>query len=74
MTSDGSAYTRFRRALLTKNPGIVLPADAELEHVSLDDALKILVVLAEERHPGSARGRTTTPTGTRADEAPMPTS
>lgn len=49
--SDGSAYARFRRALLTKNPGIILPAAAELEHVSLGDALKILVVLAEKRHP-----------------------
>lgn len=50
MTSDGSAYTRFKRALLTGNPGIVLPAASELERVSLEDALKILVILAEKRH------------------------
>jgi hypothetical protein len=51
VTSQGSPYARFRRALLTKNPGIILPAAAELERVSLEDALKILVVLAEKRHP-----------------------
>jgi hypothetical protein len=44
VTSQGSPYARFRRALLTKNPGIILPAAAELERVSLEDALKILVV------------------------------
>jgi hypothetical protein len=51
VTSQGSPYARFRRALLSKNPGLILPAAAELEHVSLDDALRILVVLAEKRHP-----------------------
>lgn len=51
MTSDGSAYARFKRALLTGNPGIILPAAAELEQIALDDALRILVVLAEKRHP-----------------------
>jgi hypothetical protein len=30
VTSDGHAYTRFRRALLTKNPGIILPAAADM--------------------------------------------
>jgi hypothetical protein len=50
MTSDGSPHARFRRALLTKNPAIILPAAAELPYVSLADALKILVVLAEKRH------------------------
>lgn len=51
VTTDGRAYAGFNRALLTGNPGIVLPAAAELEHVSLKDALKILVVLAERRDP-----------------------
>jgi hypothetical protein len=50
VTSDGHAYGRFRRALLTKNPGIILPAAAELGHVTLPDALRVLVVLAEKRH------------------------
>lgn len=49
MTSDGRPYARFRRALLTKNPGIFLPAAAELPHVDLEDALRIVVVLAERR-------------------------
>ena len=50
MTSQGHAYARFRRALLTNNPGIILPAAAELPYVSLADALKILVVLGEKLH------------------------
>lgn len=49
MTSDGRPYARFRRALLTKNPGIFLPAAAELAHVDLVDALQIVLILAERR-------------------------
>jgi hypothetical protein len=51
VTSEGHPYARFRRALLTGNLGIILPAAAELERIALDDALKILVVLAEKRDP-----------------------
>lgn len=47
MTSDA----RLKRALLTGKPEIVLRAAAEVDHVELKDALKILVVLAEKRHP-----------------------
>jgi hypothetical protein len=39
MTSDGSPYARFRRALATGNPGLVMPAAAELGRLSLADAL-----------------------------------
>jgi hypothetical protein len=49
MTSDGHAHSRFRRALLTKNVNLVDAAARELRHVGLDDALRILVVLAERR-------------------------
>ena len=40
MTSQGSAYGRFRRALDTGNPAIALAAAAELDFVSLPDALE----------------------------------
>src|SRR3954453_527175 len=39
MTSQGSAYARFRRALDTGNLALVRAAAAELPHVDLADAL-----------------------------------
>jgi hypothetical protein len=48
VTSQGHAYARFRRALLTKNVRLIDAAARELTHVSLEDALRILVVLAEK--------------------------
>jgi hypothetical protein len=51
VTSQGHAYSRFRRALLTKNVTLIDTAVRELQQVSLDDALRILVVLAEKRDP-----------------------
>jgi hypothetical protein len=47
MTSDGSAHARFRRAILTGNPMLVDAAARELSHISLEDALRILLVFAE---------------------------
>ncbi len=44
MTSDGSAYTRFRRALDTGNEHLVTAAALELPRVALDDALRICLV------------------------------
>ena len=49
MTSQGHAHARFRRALLTKNVSLIEAAARELQHVGLDDALRVLVVFAE-RH------------------------
>ena len=49
VTSQGHPYARFRRALLTKNVNLIDAAARELQHVSLADALRILVVLAERR-------------------------
>ena len=49
VTSQGHAYSRFRRALLTKNVRLIDAAARELAQISLDDALRILVVLAEKR-------------------------
>lgn len=49
MTSQGHPYSRFRRALLTRNVHLIDAAARELRHIALDDALRILVVLAERR-------------------------
>jgi hypothetical protein len=48
VTSQGSAYGRLRRALDTGNPTIALTAAAELEYVSLPDALEIVLLLVDE--------------------------
>lgn len=45
MTSDGSAYQRFRRALETGNEKLVTAAALELPRVALDDALRICLLL-----------------------------
>lgn len=47
VTSDGSAYARFRRALATGNELLVLAAARELPRVGLDDALRICIVLRD---------------------------
>jgi hypothetical protein len=48
VTSDGSAYARFRRALDTGNLTLVRAAAAELPHVDLADALQVCWLLREE--------------------------
>jgi hypothetical protein len=48
VTSQGSAYGRFRRALDTGNPTIALAAAAELDFVNLPDALEIVLLLVNE--------------------------
>lgn len=50
MTSNGSAYARFRRALESGNLTLVRAAAAELPAVSLDDALHVCVLL-RDREP-----------------------
>jgi hypothetical protein len=45
LTSDGNPYARFRRALETGNETLVVAAARELPKVSLDDALRICLVL-----------------------------
>lgn len=47
MTSSGSPYARFRRALKTGNIHIIKAAAAELPQVSLPDALAVCSVLAD---------------------------
>jgi hypothetical protein len=45
VTGDGSAYTRFRRALDAGNELLVLATARELPHIALDDALRICLVI-----------------------------
>jgi hypothetical protein len=44
MTSDGSAYARFRRAIQTGNEALVVAAALELPRIALDDALRVCLV------------------------------
>jgi hypothetical protein len=53
VTSHGSAYGRLRRALDTGNPTIALAAAAELDFVSLPDALELVLLLVDD--PGRFR-------------------
>jgi hypothetical protein len=45
VTSDGSPYSRFRRALGSGNEHLVVAAARELPQIALDDALRICLVL-----------------------------
>ena len=47
MTSSGSAYTRFKRALTTRNLHLVIAAAAELPRVGLRDALEVCLLLRD---------------------------
>jgi hypothetical protein len=51
VTSQGSAYSRFRRALDNRSAGLALASAAELRSVSLTDALELCLLLCE-REPG----------------------
>ena len=48
MTSQGSAYGRFRRALDRGNTLAAMSAAAELDHVGLGDALELVRLLAAD--------------------------
>lgn len=47
VTSEGNAYTRFRRALATGSEALVTAAALELPRVALDDALRICLVMRD---------------------------
>jgi hypothetical protein len=49
VTSQGSAYTRFRRALATGNLLLIRAAAAELAHISLGDALVVCVAIRDAK-------------------------
>jgi hypothetical protein len=48
VTSQGSAFMRFRRALDRRNATEALSAASELPHVGLAEALELTLLLAEE--------------------------
>jgi hypothetical protein len=48
LTAQGSAYTRFRRALDRGNVTEALSSAAELEHVGLAEALELCLLLADK--------------------------
>jgi hypothetical protein len=58
VTSQGHAHARFRRALLSKNVKLIEAASRELQHVGLDDALRVLIVFAERRDARYERAAT----------------
>jgi hypothetical protein len=47
VTSQGSPYMRFRRALDRGNVTEALSSASELEHVGLDEALELCLLLRE---------------------------
>lgn len=47
VTSDGSAYTRFRRALDVGNELLVITTARELAHIGLADALRVCLVFRD---------------------------
>jgi hypothetical protein len=51
MTSQGSPYTRFRRAVNTGNLAIVEGALLDLPHIGIDDALEVVVLMAKAGDP-----------------------
>ena len=51
MTSEGTPYGRFRRALDRRQPTAALSAAAELPQVSLTDALELLLLLCDADRP-----------------------
>jgi hypothetical protein len=55
VTSDGSPYARFRRALDQGRLALVYAAAAELPRVELDDALEVCVLMSRESHPAFER-------------------
>jgi hypothetical protein len=55
VTSQGSAYGRFRRALDSGNATIALAAAADLEHVGLADAFELLLLLMLDAEPVQVR-------------------
>jgi hypothetical protein len=46
VTTQGSAYSRLRRALDTRNATIALAAAADLDHVGLSEALELCLLIA----------------------------
>ena len=48
VTSQGSAYSRFQRALKTGRASLAWNAAGELEHIDLQDALALVLLVVDE--------------------------
>ena len=48
VTSQGSPYARFRRALDSQNATVALATATELDFVSLPDALELVLLLVDD--------------------------
>jgi hypothetical protein len=48
VTSQGHAYAQFQRALKTGNPVLALDAARELNHITLEDALGLCMLLRKD--------------------------
>jgi hypothetical protein len=48
VTSQGSAYARFRRALDSRNATVAYATATELDFVSLPDALELVLLVVDE--------------------------
>ncbi len=48
VTSQGSPYARFRRALDSRNATVALATATELDFVSLPDALELVLLLVDD--------------------------
>jgi hypothetical protein len=57
MTSEGSAYARFRRGLVSGNVTLVMASAAELPQLSLYDALAVCLILLDDPRAGRAIAR-----------------
>lgn len=55
LTSDGSSYTRFKRALATGNLNLIRAAAAELPRVGLPDALEVCLLMRDQDGRGFER-------------------
>jgi hypothetical protein len=55
LTSDGSPYTRFKRALATGNLNLIRSAAAELPRVGLPDALEVCLLMRDQDRRGFER-------------------
>lgn len=51
VTAQGSALTRFRRALSSRSPTLALIAAAEMPRVELADALALTLLLLDKERP-----------------------
>jgi hypothetical protein len=48
VTSQGSPYARFRRALDSQNATVALATATELDYVSLPDALELVLLMVDD--------------------------